>query len=189
MVLKFAITKLAARDIRAQAMEDRIVSIDRELMAPILASSGIAFPEEKRRAGLRDPTTTTILLLSSGSIAGYIEVCSDWSCREDIYLTSLQILPRYRRGAAFAILVGEAIAHLRPVAFQNIRFHVQAANTSVAGIARKFSFIPCSPASDGSVIFSAGRDALDTPIAVRLERRAMRRYTTGGGASDVAVFD
>jgi hypothetical protein len=103
-----------------------ILRLDREHMAPILAESGQAFPEEKRRAALNATATAVVVVRRGGEFIGYVDFTPSWTDPEDLYVGSLQVRVSHRRlgfessggeanlvaTAERSVLAGERIARL-----------------------------------------------------------------------------
>lgn len=162
---------LTSSAIESEKWADRILALDRENMTQILRGAGLPFPEDKRRRGLRDPSTVLIALLDDGALAGYVQLCKDWNCDKDIYLGSIQVRKRYRRGRAFAILVVECARQLKSRSFNLVRTHVQANNHVVIELCRKLGFrVSKVPEVGPSLELAGSRALLESEALCRLEK-------------------
>lgn len=163
---------LSTRELVDSGLHDAIVELDRTNMAAVLEKAGIVFPEEKRRKAFEVDGVYFIVFDSAGGVLAYLEICPDWeNPREDLYISSLQIVPEWRGGALLGRLLAAAVGHLQNHPFRLLKSAVQKANLPAIEIYRKLGFeMAENPKSEKSLLLSANRSILSTPFARRLAK-------------------
>ncbi|HEU4562282.1 MAG TPA: GNAT family N-acetyltransferase [Longimicrobium sp.] len=167
----YAVVLLNGADLDAGGWIPRILALDRANLGGVLESAGIAFPEERRRAGLADPEALAVILLRGGELAGYVHLAPDWRDRADLYVASLQLAAPYRGTTAFGLLFATACEAARVLPFRRITSNIQPTNAPMLALARRLG-LTLTPLTDRpSVEVAAGREWLDSPAVRRIARR------------------
>ncbi|HEX8830666.1 MAG TPA: GNAT family N-acetyltransferase, partial [Longimicrobium sp.] len=166
-----AVVRLTGPELAAGGWIPRIVDLDRANLSGVLASAGIAFPEERRRAALAHPDAVAIILLRGGELAGYVHLSRDWNDPEDLYVASLQLAPPYRGTTAFALLLAAACVAIREMPFRRITSNIQPTNAPVLALARRLGLTLTPDAARPTVHVTAPREWLDSPIIRELTQR------------------
>jgi len=131
---------LGAADLESNDWVERILTLDRLNMAQVLRESGRDFPELRRRSVLRDPSLVVIALVNREELIGYVDFCDDQRNRMDVYLTSIQLVPRYRRGLSIAKLLAPAARILKKRSFRYVRADVQRSNIAALTLCSRLGF-------------------------------------------------
>ena len=177
----FAVWKVDAEAIMREDLADRIVALDRTTMSETLSEAGIEFPEEKRREGLKNPSTVVILLLDDNRLAGYVEFCEDYTCSSDIYISSIQLLEKYRGGIALPILIVECAKELRERRFGLLKTNVQKNNLRATELYKKLGFrVTEKPGSERSLNVTGDGKLLSSELILKLEKAVAGKYNRKG---------
>lgn len=167
---------LAAADLESNNWIEKILALDHQNMTAILRESGREFPESRRRRVLRDPSLFVVVLINEEELVGYLDFCDDHRDSKDIYLSSIQLAPRYRHGMSIAKLLAPAARALRKRSFRNLRGDVQRNNTTALALCSKLGFQMRERAvGQTSWDIVGDRTLLESAYVTRL----LRRYVDG----------
>ncbi len=169
---------LSAADLTSDHWADRILALDRDNMTQILRESGREFPEQRRRCVLREPSLVLLALMRGEELAGYVDFCGDWRDRKDIYLSSIQLRPRYRCGMYVAKLLVATVRALRERSFRHLRGEVQKNNSAAVALFSRLGFV-IRERADSHVSWEVigDRTLLNSQYVTRLMRRMERDFT------------
>jgi len=171
---------LNSSTIRSQGWTDKILALDRENMTPILRAAGLGFSDEKRRQGLRDPSIVSVVLVDGETLVGYVEFCTDSYCDANLFLASLQLDRRYRRGIALGILIVECAEIVKTRSFIRLRAGVHRSNREAIQLYRKLGFQLIERRENETIFDAIGRrELLNSERIVRLARHLIGKYKTG----------
>ena len=163
---------LGAEDLQSGGWIEKILTLDRQNMTEILRKSGRAFPESRRSRVLRDPSLVVIAMVGGDELVGYVDFCTDARDDRDIYLTSIQLVPRYRRGMSIAKLLVAAARALKGRSFRYLRAEVQAGNDAALALCARLGFrIREGVATQASWDIIGDRTLLESEYFTRLLRR------------------
>lgn len=110
-------------------------------MTPIMQASGISdFSWDNRLKGLDHVSTKVIAAFCKKDLIGYIEFCRDWYDENNIYLSSIQILPKHQGTNVFKRLVQESYVELKNMRYNLLKSNVQKANLRMINIFKKIDF-------------------------------------------------
>lgn len=119
---------------------DRIIEFDRRNMGAILEAAEIDFPEAKRRKGF-EQNPTFVLAIKEEELIGYLEYCRSWDDLNCIYISSLQVEPRFRNSKVMVLLVEKALTLMEDEHFTAIETNVQKGNLLAVELYQKFGFV------------------------------------------------
>lgn len=136
----YRIEVLGADDLESDDWVEKILALDRQNMTGILRKSGREFPEARRRRVLSDQSLVVIALLGGEELLGYVDFCADPRDDRDIYLTSIQLVPRCRRGMSIAKLLVSAARSLKGRSFRYLRADVQSGNDTALALCTRLGF-------------------------------------------------
>ena len=122
---------LAGASLEAEGWTERILALDRAHMRSVLDAAGLAFPEENRRRGLRDPATVLIALVEGDDLLGH-----------DVNLTA-RLLDHCTPGEVLVSLPAKELAEkrLKKISFGKERM------VKIRGLAGRKSVFAANPGS------------------------------------------
>lgn len=152
-------------------------------MLPLFEKAGIEFPSEKRLKGFHSGPTF-VVAFDGPTLAGYLEYLRSWNDPEYIYVGSVQIECRYRRGGLLPRLFDEFLRLVASEDFKGFETNVQKANTSAVRLYRKIGFrLEENPNNEASLVGRAGRELLyDSPVLPTLDRWRARQARRAAGS-------
>ena len=169
MVARWDIRKYTSQEIVGNDLEEAIIAFDRVNMAPLLATWGIDFPEEKRRRGLSAGHSVHIASNLKGDILGYIEYGPDWSDSQDVYISSVQVLAEFRGTSLLGHLLGAAARDLASQPFRHVKSNVQKENRGAIALYRRLGFkVDEEHPNATSFPVLADRTILESPLIKKL---------------------
>ncbi len=155
-----------------QGLIDQILRLDRINMAPILRASGMEFPESRRLEVLKDPELTVVAARAGNRLAAYVEFAPDGKPPGGIYISSLQVDARYRRGIALASVLSRMGELLKDRPPSQLRLDVQRTNTVAQSLFARLGFVVQEADPEASTLRAiASPEILEAGILQRLSRR------------------
>lgn len=159
---------LNGKQVIDSGLAERIIKFDKLNMKPVLEKAGIAFPEEKRRAGLRS-NPTFIVAFEGEAIAGYLEYLRSWRDANYIYIASVQIAERHRNTRLILELLDKFKSAVSGEDFTGFETNVQKTNSLAVRMYRKIGFkLEENPNNPASWLARADKDLLETSPIVPL---------------------
>ena len=157
-----------------------IIALDRKNMLPVFEKAGIDFPEAKRLKGLHS-NPTFVVAFDGPTLAGYLEYLRSWNDPDYVYVGSVQIEGRYRRGGLLLRLLDEFRKLVASEDFKGFETNVQKVNAPAVRLFRKIGFmLEENPRNDASWVAKAGRELLtDSPILPLLDGWRARQARRG----------
>ncbi|MDJ0832583.1 MAG: GNAT family N-acetyltransferase [Gammaproteobacteria bacterium] len=133
------IRKFIGPEVFVDGLDDQLVELDKLTMGQILSDAGVTFPEEMRRKGFEGNPTIFVASVNSAT-AGYLQYCRSWDNENDIYISSIQILPKYRSGPVLLALLNAARESLLNEEFDKLVTEVLKNNIAAIRLYEKLGF-------------------------------------------------
>ena len=171
-------TKVFTGDSIDEQLAQRIIEVDRQNMQTTLDQAGIAFPEENRRKGFQS-NSTLIVGFQGNEIAGYVQYLRSWNDERYIYISSFQIIEKYRHTKLILQLIDKFVETVRDEDFVGFETNVQKVNTTAVEMYRKIGFqLTQNPRNEASWTATAGPELLSQspilPLVKKWRNRSRR---------------
>lgn len=159
---------LNGKQIIDSGLAERVIAFDKRNMQSVLEKAGIAFPEEKRREGLRS-NPTFIIAFENDMITGYLEYLRSWRNPNYIYIASVQIAEKHRNTRLLLELLEKFKSAVSGESFVGFETNVQKTNSLAVRLYQKIGFkLEENPNNQASWLAKADKDLLENSPVVSL---------------------
>lgn len=140
--MNYKIKRLSGTEVHNdKSLLQAVLRLDEVNMTSIMEDCGYTeFPWDKRILGLNRDATQFFACFKDEELVGYLEVGPDWNDSDVLYLSSIQISPRYLNTGVFKALIHSTISTLKEQQVDELTSNVQVSNHKMINIFKKLGF-------------------------------------------------